>query len=101
MNKIVCAACKISICNSNGTYKILICSARHYDENMRIQILALQNLLGYDSTIKAASGDNQGFIDINGMYLTRKEALKVARENNQILDENEVRGDKLFSEDLY
>jgi hypothetical protein len=43
----------------------------------------------------------QGFITSEGRFVDRQEALKIAREANQILNESEVRGDLLYSEDLY
>lgn len=52
------------------------------------------------STVRAG-GDNQGFLDESGRYLTRKEALLVALENNQVKDASQIRGRSLFSEDLW
>ena len=43
----------------------------------------------------------QGFIDENHLFLNRQEALKRAKETNQILfPENKLKN-KLFSENLY
>jgi len=44
---------------------------------------------------------DQGFLDETGKYLDRKSALKVALETNQVLDRNDIRAGRLFSEDLW
>ena len=41
---------------------------------------------------------NQGFITTSNVYLTRQEAMRLAKEKGQIKDNNK---DMLFSEDLY
>ena len=43
----------------------------------------------------------QGFITTNNRFVEREEALVIALENNQVLDKNEIRGNKLYSENLY
>lgn len=43
----------------------------------------------------------QGFITNLNRFVDRKEALQIALSNNQVLDLNEVRGNELYSEDLY
>lgn len=43
----------------------------------------------------------QGFITNQNRFVGRKEALIIALENNQVLDKKEIRGDELYSEDLY
>lgn len=45
-------------------------------------------------------GAIQGFIDTNGKFHTREQALKIAQENNQIITKNYPLN-KLLSEDLY
>lgn len=45
--------------------------------------------------------DIQGFLDNEGNFLTRSEALKVALAANQVLDPAGVRAGELFSEDLW
>jgi hypothetical protein len=50
----------------------------------------------------AESGENeQGFLTSKNRFVTREEALIIALKQNQVIDLNEVRGDRLFSEDLY
>lgn len=44
---------------------------------------------------------HQGFLTSKGRFVDRKEALKIALENDQIIDKSKLRGEILFSEDLY
>jgi hypothetical protein len=50
---------------------------------------------------KTGCDAEQGFITSLDRFVDRHEALIIARNANQILDENEVRGGQLYSEDLY
>lgn len=43
----------------------------------------------------------QGFVTTEGRFVDRKEGLKIALDNDQVLDKTQIRGDNLFSEDLY
>lgn len=43
----------------------------------------------------------QGFLTNLNRFVDRKEGLIIAKAANQVLDEKEVRGDRLHSEDLY
>lgn len=43
----------------------------------------------------------EGFITSQGRFVSREEALVIALQNNQVLDISEIRGDRLYSEDLY
>ena len=43
----------------------------------------------------------QGFITSKNRFLTREEALIIALKENQVIDINEIRGNRLYSEDLY
>ena len=43
----------------------------------------------------------QGFITNQNRFVDRKEGLIIALANNQVLDKKEIRGDELYSEDLY
>lgn len=48
------------------------------------------------------SGEHeQGFLTSFNRFVDRQEALKIAIEQNQVLDMAEIRGNRLFSEDLY
>ena len=43
----------------------------------------------------------QGFITSTNRFVGREEALLIALENNQVLNKEDIRGEQLFSEDLY
>lgn len=45
--------------------------------------------------------EDQGFLDEAGTYLNRKQALVNALLNGQVKDENKIRHNMLFSEDLW
>lgn len=45
--------------------------------------------------------DTQGFLDSNGNFLDRFEALEVALSAGQVIDTNNIRASRLFSEDLW
>lgn len=45
--------------------------------------------------------DIQGFIDADGYFWNRKQALAIALSFDQILDKSKIRGDRLYSEDLW
>lgn len=48
-----------------------------------------------------AYGENQGFLDDQGRYLTRRQALIVARKAGQLLPHREVVQEMLFSENVW
>lgn len=48
-----------------------------------------------------ASGDDQGFLDENGVYYDRRSALILALKNNQVKDMKDIRAGRLFSENLW
>ena len=85
--RVVCAAIR----NDDGH---IICGARHYDGIMHFQILSSKENWRKDTV-------EQGFIDQDGIFLTREEAFLIATERGQI--QRRVGGDsgKLFSENLY
>lgn len=50
----------------------------------------------------AESGENeQGFLTSKNRFVGREEALEIAMKMNQVKDLREIRGNRLFSEDLY
>ena len=76
---------------------VVICGYRHYH-----CIDLLNQLTGFRSVKTGANavGDyEQGFLTDTNEFVDRKTALKIARENNQLL--KEVKRNILFSEDLY
>jgi hypothetical protein len=48
-----------------------------------------------------AYDDNQGFLDADGLYLNRRQALYNAQVNNQIKPGTTIRAGRLFSEDVW
>jgi len=83
--RIVCAANRLR----SG---LIVCGARHHDRIMNAQIQAAND----DSL-----GEEQGFIDQFGTFVTREDALIIARAREQI--RRRCGGDKiaLYSENLY
>lgn len=48
------------------------------------------------------SGENeQGFLTSKNRFVSRQEALEIALKQKQVIDHSQIRGDRLFSEDLY
>ena len=89
LQRVVCAAMR----NHRGT---IVCGPRHYDSVMRSQIDMDQEQ--WDETDGPIE---QGFVDQFGNFLTREEALIIAKTNNQIV--RRVGGDerRLDSSNLY
>lgn len=97
--KIICAAIHYPeintavdfVKNVNG---LVILGRRHHDV-IRLCYYMLEKR-------QAHMGNNiQGFITTKDRFVDRVEALQIARAANQILDEAEVRGNQLYSEDIY
>lgn len=85
---IVCAANRLE----DGT---LLCGARHWDKAMRAQADAMNLNCGSNQI-------EQGFINQFCEFRTRKEALKIVKENGQPFDaKRNVASDELYSEGLY
>lgn len=61
------------------------------------------HIIGTQPDVKTvdARGKDEGFLDENGEYLTREEALVNALANKQVKDETDIRAGQLFSEDLW
>lgn len=66
--------------------------ARHHDV---IRWIAESNGEGINGP------DEQGFISSDGVFVNRTQALEIALAANQVLDVNNVRANRLFSEDLW
>lgn len=61
-------------------------------------------LTGLRSVENAEDGvgeHEQGFLTNTNRFVGREEALEIAIREDQVMDRNEIRGDRLFSEDLY
>lgn len=46
-------------------------------------------------------GEDQGFLDGAGRYLTRWQALRVAKKHGQLRDDRPIWNDELYSENLW
>lgn len=90
---IVCAANRIQ----SGDEEIILPGPRHWDKTMHALARALKIPRG------DAARAEQGFIDQWGRFYTREEAMKIARQNNQIIvsDKEMLSLTALHSEDLY
>ena len=84
---VVCAAIR----NWEGD---IICSARHWDNLMRSQVIA---------SSKSWQTAEQGFIDQFCVFMNRQEAMLVAKTAGQTVDIRGCGGDEttLYSEGLY
>ena len=101
--RIVFAACQLFVDERDGTNKdgslIIheVYGLRHYDLLMHKQIEELEKRYKY-----ALLDYEQGFITNKGRFVNRKEAMKIARAQNQIMRlSGSSNPDILFSEDLY
>jgi hypothetical protein len=83
--RVVCAATRFP-CG------LIVCGARHCDSAMRLQLEAIG---------RKYSPADEGFIDQNGVFLTRREAWKVAFAAGQIVRRVGGDGEELYSENLY
>jgi len=106
MEKILCAAiwykdlpARIDIpaeiyLPKNLSQGIVFCGHRHVQcSYSKYMITGLTN---------AESGEHvQGFLTSLNRFVDRKEALVIALRENQVINLSEIRGDNLFSEDLY
>ena len=89
--RIVCAAIRAK----NGD---VIVGIRHYSQDMHYQIRNRPDGHRFENR----HGDDQGFVNTWGEYLTREQALIVAKHNGQIFRETPfVLQGKLDSEALY
>ncbi|HEA3249398.1 hypothetical protein M8850_03120 [Pasteurella multocida] len=91
---IVCAACQLEDSTTKETY--LVTGARHYDSFMRSQIVAIEK-----STLYPLISKMKGFVTNKGRFVDRKEALEIAKQNNQIKFDIGYTPKELYSEMLY
>lgn len=81
------------VCAANRIGDVILCGARHWDKVMQKQANAM-GLTG--------GGEEQGFIDQWGNFLSRVEAMEIVKANKQSFDIDRNRGDSvLYSEGLY
>ena len=77
----------------------VICGYRHHN-----CIETFANMVGFpysDEANKLRNTEIQGFLTSKNRFVSREEALIIALRENQVMDIKEVRGNELFSEDLY
>lgn len=55
----------------------------------------------WQSKLVSRNPYHQGFLTNKGRFVNREEALIIALKNSQVLDLKDVRGNQLYSEDLY
>jgi len=86
------------VCAANRNHLgLVVCSVRHYDPLMH---KVIDGLKGFTSQ----RFDEQGFINVNGVFLSRTEAWTAAMENNQVVHRcggDTADGGTLYSENLY
>jgi hypothetical protein len=85
---VVCAAVKLG--------DVVLVGPRHLDYVMLMQY---RRAFGGSDAPDVNKGE-MGFLDQDGVFMDRQEALNIAQAANQIRDKTEP-SDRLFSEDLY
>lgn len=101
--RIVCSACQVFVDERDGTLEngdyIIheVYGLRHYDPFMNKQIKELEKMYKH-----ALLDWEQGFLTSKGRFVGREEAMKIAKEQNQIIRlSGSLNSEMLFSEDLY
>lgn len=63
----------------------------------------IRMIIATDSSITTVNAyeDDQGFLDADGLYLNRRQALYNAQKNNQLKPGIMIRAGRLFSEDIW
>lgn len=88
--RVVCAAIRAE----DGD---LLIGIRHYSTDMHAQMHARAD----GAKFCHRHGDDQGFVDQHGRYMTRREAFAVASAARQITDPDACQRGELYSEGLY
>lgn len=86
--KIICAAIHKSGELDSAGYPLIYCGLRHC------------NIL-WQSKLVSRDPYDQGFLTSTGRFVNRAKGLEIALKNRQVLDVNAIRGQSLYSEDLY
>lgn len=101
--RIVCSACQVFVDTRDGTNEdgseIIheVYGVRHYDQFMHKQLDELKKNYRYPLL-----NWEQGFLTNKGRFVGRKEAMKIAKAQNQVIClSGSPNSDILFSEDLY
>lgn len=58
-------------------------------------------MIAEENGVGVHGDEEQGFLDSDGAFLNRKQALDVALAAGQVLDPANIRAGRLFSEDLW
>jgi hypothetical protein len=89
------------------TKEKILCAAIHNPEEVDIAGKPLiycgyrhANILWQSRSI-SRNPYHQGFLTSKGRFVNREEGLQIALENKQVIDESNIRGQQLYSEDLY
>lgn len=88
--RVVCAAIRAE----DGS---LLLGIRHYSADMHAQIASRVD----GEKFKHRHGDDQGFVDQKGQYMTRKVAWEIAESAGQVQRLDSSDAAILYSEDLY
>lgn len=105
--KILCAAIwykdiplkKLDISNQNPvniTQGAVFCGYRHC--HCMYTMAAITGLRSIESEV---GEEVQGFLTSKNRFVDRVEGLEIALKENQVIDLEDVRGNRLYSEDLY
>lgn len=73
---------------------IVFCGHRHH--NCIYQAVAISGKPSHE-----LGEVEQGFLTSKNRFVGREEALKIALRENQVIDLSQIRGNQLYSEDLY
>jgi hypothetical protein len=84
MERIICAAIHNPDEKDMAGEPLIYCGLRH------------NNILWQSETI-SRNPYHQGFLTSKGRFVDRKEGLKIALENNQVIDPSQIRGDNLYN----
>ena len=93
VRRVVCAA------NSDQKYGIIFIGPRHFDDCMTKQMVS--RIRAHELTDRETQQCLQGFIDQHGVFMSREEALAVAKAAGQIRYRCGGDETQLFSENLY
>jgi hypothetical protein len=87
------------VCAANRFGEVIICGARHWNQNMRQQA----SMMGGIKHLRSLGQEEQGFIDQFGDWHTREEAMQIVLKNGQPFNKERNGGGMscLFSEGLY
>lgn len=101
--RIVCSACQVFVDTRDGTNEDgseiihTVYGLRHYDPFMHKQLNELEKSYKYPLL-----DWEQGFLTNKGRFVSRKEAMEIAKAQNQVIRlSGSPNSDILFSEDLY